>query len=260
MTSNGSSCFGFRSDYGSAHTARTMMLKDLQLLFEYVKNSDASKDEYLKAIAEDNCLKKRSEKTRLLTGRHLAYLYSLDPGITVFRVLRIFWERDVAGRPLLALLCSYTRDSLLRLSAPFILERPEGTNVSRQALENYIEKKEPDRFSAATLKSLAQNLNATWTDSGHLSGKAIKMRIKAVPTAGSVAYGLFLGYLLGYRGEALFTTEYMRLLDCSFARCVELAEEASRRGWITFKHIEKVMEIHFPNLLTSREKEWIHEQ
>ena len=125
---------------------------------------------------------------------------------------------------------------------------------------SYIERKEPDRFSRVTLKSVAKNLNATWTDSGHLSGKATKTRIKAVATSGSVAYALFLGYLLGYRGEALFTTEYMRLLDCSFARCVELAEQASRRGWITFKHIEKVMEVNFPNLLTSKEKEWIHEQ
>ena len=71
----------------------------------------------------------------MLTGRHLVYLYSLDSAVTVFRVLRFFWERDVSGQPLLALLCSYTRDSLLRVSAPFILARTEGANVSRQALE-----------------------------------------------------------------------------------------------------------------------------
>ena len=115
---------------------RTMMLAELQLLLHSVGNPDASKDDYSKAIIEDNCLGKRSEKNRTLTSRHLAYLYSLDPQVTVFRVLRFFWERDVGGQPLLALLCSYTRDSLLRLSAPFILGRPEGSSVSRQSLEN----------------------------------------------------------------------------------------------------------------------------
>jgi hypothetical protein len=44
------------------------------------------------------------------------------------------------------------------------------------------------------------------------------------------------------------------------ARGVELAEDASRRGWINFKHIGKVMEVQFPNLLTANEREWIHEQ
>lgn len=237
-----------------------MMFKDLQLLFEHVKNTDASKNDYVRAIIEENCLKKRSEKTRHLTSRHLVYLYSLDPEVTVFRVLRFFWQRDVAARPLLALLCAYTRDSLLRLSTPFILARSKGTNVGRQALEDFIEKKEPNRFSAATLKSLAQNLNATWTDSGHVSGKVAKIRIKARPTAGSVSYALFLGYVSGIRGESLFSTDFTKLLDCSESHAIELAEDASRRGWIVFKRIGKVMEVQFPSLLTTQEREWIFEQ
>ncbi len=149
-----------------------MMLKDLQLLLEYVHNANCPKDCYLKAIIEDNCLKKRSQRTRVLSSRHLVYLYSLEPVCTIFRALRYFWARDSKGHPLLALLCSYSRDSLLRVSAPFILEKAEGMNVSRQSFEEYIEEREPGRFSRATLKSLAQNLNATWTDSQHLIGKA----------------------------------------------------------------------------------------
>jgi len=252
--------FGFRFENGSAHTARTMMLEDLQFLMSYVRNPDSSKSDYLKAIVEENCLAKRSLKNRTLTSRHLVYLYSLDPSITIFRALRYFWERDIGGQPLLALLCTYSRDSLLRMSAPFIIQFIEGAAVSREALEEYIDEKEPDRFSKATLKSTAQNLNATWTKSGHLTGKATKTRSKAVATSGSVSYALFLGYLTGIRGEALFMTEYTHLLDCSVARSIELAEEASRRGWIVFKRIGKVMEVQFPNLLTAQEREWIHEQ
>lgn len=257
---NKSSLFGFRFDNGSAHTARTMMLEDLQLLLSYVSNQDSPKNDYLKAIIEDNCLGKRSVKTRTLTSRHLVYLYSLDPSITIFQALRYFWDRDVDSQPLLALLCSYSRDSLLRISAPLIVQLTEGETIARVDLEEYINEKYPDRFSKATLKSTAQNLNSTWTKSGHLVGKTKKIRARAMATPGSVSYALFLGYLKGIRGESLFTTEYASLLDCSKAHLIELAEDASRRGWIIFKRIENVIEVQFYNLLTAQEREWILEQ
>lgn len=242
------------------HTARTMMLEDLKLLLSYVNNPDASKKDYLKAIEEDNCLGKRSGKTRKLTCKHLIELYSLDPSITIFRALRYFWERDSDGQPLLALICAYSRDALLRMSAPFIIHHKSGEIVNRESLEVHIEKKFTDRFSEATLKSLAQNLNSTWTKSGHLKGKAKKVRARASATPGSVSYALFLGYLAGVRGEELFKTWYVRLLDCPIDRSIELAEEASRRGWIIFKRVGDVVEILFPNLLTEQEREWIREQ
>ncbi|MDD3247491.1 MAG: hypothetical protein PHF18_11680 [Methanosarcina sp.] len=252
--------FGFRFEKGGVHTSRTMMLEDLKLLLSYVSSPSASKIDYIKAIEEDNCLSKRSGKTRKLTGQHLVELYSLDSSITIFRALRYFWERDTDGQPLLALICAYSRDALLRMSAPFIMQHKEGETVNRETLEVYIEKKFPDRFSKATLKSLAQNLNSTWTKSGHLIGKAKKVRSRASATPGSVSYALFLGYLTGVRGEELFRTEYACLLDCSINRSIELAEEASRRGWIVFKRIGDVMEVLFPNLLTEQEREWIREQ
>jgi len=252
--------FGFRIKYGSVHTARTMMLNELRLLFACVNNPDSTKEDYFKAIKENNCLRKRSMKTRILTCKHLAYLYSLDPSFTIFRTLRYFWERDVDGQPLLALLCSYSRDSLLRLSAPFILQYTEGEIITREDLEDYIENREPGRFSKATLKSTAQNLNATWTKSKHLVGKNKKTRVRANATPGSVSYALFLGYLIGIRGEMLFTTEYIHLLECSRDRSIELAEEANRRGWIIFKRIGNVMEVQFPNLLTAQERKWVYEQ
>ncbi len=252
--------FGFYFKKGGVHTARTMMLEDLKLLLSYVNSLDASKNDYLKAIEEENCLGKRSGKTRKLTGSHLVELYSLDSSVTIFRALRYLWERDPDGQPLIALLCAYSRDSLLRISAPFITKHKEGEIISRESLEEYIENEFPDRFSEATLKSTAQNLNSTWTKSGHLIGRAKKARYRAIATPGSVSYALFLGYLTGVRGEELFRTEYARLLDCSTDRSIELAEEASRRGWIVFKRVEDVMEVLFPNHLTEQERMWIREQ
>ena len=91
-------------------------------------------------------------------------------------------------------------------------------------------------------------------------GKARKIRTISNPTAGNVAYALLLGYLSGVRGENLFKTEYVKLLDCTVERAMELAEDASRKGWITFKRVGNVMEVLFPNLLTPQEMEWIREQ
>ncbi|MBF0101467.1 MAG: hypothetical protein HQK77_11215 [Desulfobacterales bacterium] len=252
--------FGFSFERGGAHSSRTMMLEELSSLLSYVNNSNAIKKEYFRAIEYDNCLGKRSGKTRSLTARHLADLYSLDPNVTIFRALLCFWSRDSDSPPLLSLLCTIARDNIFRLSVPFIFSFAEGQAVSREALEKHIDKINPGRFSKATLKSIAQNINSTWTKSGHLIGRAKKIRSKARPTAGAVSYALFLSYLTGHRGEALFTTQYTKALDCTIERAIELAEEASRKRWIVFKRVGTIIEVLFPNLLTREEMDWIREQ
>ncbi|MBI4317921.1 MAG: hypothetical protein HY675_05480 [Chloroflexi bacterium] len=252
--------FGFGFGRGGAHLARTMMLSELDALLAYVGRPDASKADYRRAIEEENCLGKRSGRTRGLTYGHLVDLYSLDPAVTLFSALLFFWRRDPTGRRLLALLCAYGRDRVLRLSAPFILEFPEGATVTRQALEEHLERCEHGRFSKVTLEATAQRINSTWTQSGHLIGRAHKMRSRAIPTPGAVAYALLLGYLAGVRGEQLFRTEYAKLLDCSYERAIELAEDASRRGWIVFKRVGNVIEVLFPNVLREHEMEWVREQ
>jgi len=237
-----------------------MMLAELTGLFARVNSPEAETAQYLTAVGEENCLGKRSVRTRRLTFRHLADLYALDPSVTLFRAMRYLWERDPAGRPLLALLCAYARDSVLRSTATFVQSAPQGAVLTREDLEEFIDARDPDRFSKATLKSTAQNVNSTWTQSGHLKGRVKKVRSQAAASAGSAAYALLLGYLQGVRGNALFTTGYAKLLDCSPERCLELAEEASRRGWIVMKHIGNVVEVVFPAMLTALEMEWIHEQ
>lgn len=252
--------FGFRFERGGTHTSRTMMLDELKKLLDYVDNLDAHKTEYLLAIDDENCLSKRSGKTRILSYRHLVELYSLDHSKALFRALLFFWNRDISGRPLIALICTYARDPIFRSTVPFFLKFQEGDIIRREQLEDFIDRQEPGRFSKATLKSTAQNLNATWTQSGHLQGRAKKVRVRAVATAGSLAYALFLGYLTGIRGQELFRTEYTKLLDCTFDKAIELAIDASRKGWIVFKRVGDVIEVLFPNLINQAEMEWLREQ
>ena len=252
--------FGFSFKRGGTHTSRTMMLDELEALLSYVDRPEAEKFEYLHAVNYENCLGKRSGKTRILTFQHLTELYSFDRGNLLFRALLYFWNRDIEGQPLLALLCTYARDTIFRSTATFILKVRKGEVIMRQSLEDFIDSQEPGRFSRATLKSTAQNINSTWTKSGHLKGRALKIRSRANPTAGSISYALLLGYLTGARGQLLFQTEYIKLLDCTVHSAIELAEEASRKGWIVFKRVDYVIEVLFPNLINQIEMEWIREQ
>lgn len=82
--------FGFSFERGGAHTSRTMMLEELGALLTYVDRPEAEKSDYLQAIDDENCLGKRSGKTRTLTYRHLVDLYSLDRTNVLFRALFYF--------------------------------------------------------------------------------------------------------------------------------------------------------------------------
>ncbi|MCX7028649.1 MAG: hypothetical protein NTU62_00820 [Spirochaetes bacterium] len=194
---------GFHLEGGGAHTSRTIMLAELTDLLASVTDLDAPQRSYRRAVEDDNCLGKRSRMTRSLTFKHLAQLYALDPDILLFRALRCFWSRDAAAQPLLALLCAYARDPLLRASAPLVLGAREGAPIARPQMEALLERRFGARFSPVTLTSSSQNLLASWVKSGHLSGVKWKMRSRAKATPGSAGYALLLAHLRGERGRVI---------------------------------------------------------
>mgnify|MGYP003813207809 CR=1 FL=1 len=239
--------------------ARSSMYEELVQLLDYIEDVAAPAERYRHAILEDNCLAKRSGRSRSLTLRHLSDLYTLDPSVPIFRTLRYFWQRDAAGRPLLALLCAYARDALLRTSWQFVSGIPYGSAITRETTEGFLRHVETDRFSAATLRSTAQNLNTSWTRSGHLTGRIEKVRTQAHATTGAAAYAYYLAHVSGARGLGTFETGYARLLDCPQDKAIDLAHDASARGWLRFRRIGDVAEIAFPELLTTAEQEWLRE-
>jgi hypothetical protein len=252
--------FGFSFERGGVHLARSMMLDELGMLFQAASEPTATAADYQRAIIEENCLAKRSVRTRQLTLRHLRGLYALSPDNTIFRALRYFWQRDPEARGLLAFLVAYSRDSILRSTAPFVQKIRIGESVNCPQLEAFLDEKEEGRFSKETIRAASQRILASWVRAGHFVGHVRKTRTLAKPTAGACSMALFLGYLRGARGQMLFDTEYMRILDCSSDKAIELAESASRRGWIVFKRIGNVIEVQFPNLLSQQEQEWVREQ
>ena len=52
----------------------------------------------------------------------------------------------------------------------------------------------------------------------------------------------------------------MKSQDAPASVCVELAEQAARRGWIEFKRVGDVMEVAFPRLIRVEEEAVIREQ
>lgn len=186
-------------------------------------------------------------------------LYGLSPDIPLFRVFRQLWDVRVEAQPLLALQLAAARDPLFRLSVPLMLEQQPGESLQRVQTEAVLAAQDPNRFSATSLKSYAQNINGSWTQAGFLRGRIKKSRALPQVTEVNVAYALFQAYLSGLSGQRLFTSVWCKLLDCRLERLLALARSASLRGFITFKQSGEVIEVGFPDFLAPTEKAWLHE-
>lgn len=250
--------FGFKYGRNGAHASRTMMLSEITELFAVLPAS-ASPAQYQQEIVQFNVLHKPTEKSRQLTWRHLCDLYGMDNGIPLFRVFRQLWDSDPEARLLLACQVGLTRDPLLRISKEKILALEPGQVLPRVEMEELFKERCPDRYSDATLRSIAQNVNGTWTSAGYLQGRTKKVRSQPNVRPVNVAFALFLGYLQGATGNRLFTSEWARMLVCTPDRLQDLARIASQIGLINFKHSSDVIEVNFPNFLTREEEAWRHE-
>ncbi len=244
---------GFRFGLNGPHAARTMMLDDLRLLLAHTPAS-ASRAEYAESIMGANVLGKATKKARELALRHLTVLYGLEVANPIFRALRRLWPLDPAAQPVLALAIALARDPLLLASEPFILDMPTGTPVPREDVETFLAAAFPDRFSAASLKSFAQNVAGTWTAAGYLDGHRRKTRAQVQARPEAAALCLFLGFLEGRTGQRLFSSKWMRLLRGSPDELEALTKSASHRGLLVFMSAGGVKEVRFPDYLTPEEE------
>lgn len=245
---------GFRFGTNGPHAARTMMLDDLRVLFANLP-ADASREHYAESVITQNVLGKPTKKARELALRHLSTLYGLDVRLPLFRALRRLWAVDEAAQPLLALTAALARDPLLRGSQAFILSKQPGAQVAREDLELLLAANYQGRFSPASLKSFAQNVNGSWTAAGILAGRIRKTRATPLVTPSNVAFCLFLGFLEGLSGQRLFSSSWMRLLGHSQEELEALASAAGHRGLLVFMNAGGVKEIRFPDYLTPVEEQ-----
>ncbi len=231
-----------------------MMLPEISILTEVIP-LEATQHEYRNAILADNVLGKPTYTSRDKSLRHLLQLYELDPNLALFRVLRKLTAEDRASLPLIAMTCTFCRDAQFRHSFGLIDQLKPGEPLRRERMEEYLEEGFPGRFSAAMKKSLAQNVNATWTESGHLTGRSRKVRALPQPRAAASTYAMFAGYLRGLRGEILIQSVFGRLVAPDPSVIIAHLSTATTPGWLRFRHGGGVLEIDFSAFLTRQEQE-----
>ena len=248
---------GFRLGDKGTQTSRTIMLEELQHLLVTAPGK-VERERYAQAVVDDNCLGKRTAATRVLSLQRLSELYALDPKVLLFRVMRDLWEIHEGSRPLLAMLLALARDPLLRFTAAPILATPFGKEFARQAMTDALDEAVGGRLNPETLDKVVRNASSSWTQSGHLQGRARKFRQPAGATPVACAYALLLGYLLGKRGLTLFDTPWCKVLDVPAEEIAELAHDAKRMGLVEIKQSGSIVDISFPQLLTDKDRELFH--
>lgn len=244
---------GFKWGQRGTHTSRTIMLEELQTLLTHCR-PDATRDDYISAVLEENLLGKRTVATRKLTCQRLSELYALEPSVLLFRVMRRCWYADCPGQSLLALLLALARDPLLRITAAPILCMRPGEELARQQLTDALNSTVGNRLSGSTIDKVVRNAASSWTQSGHLNGRGRKLRQNVKPTPASTAFALMLGYLTGARGEALFETLWAKVLDAPGNKLVDCARDAKRMGFLDLHQAGGVVEVVFSRLLAPEER------
>ncbi|MCF6289523.1 MAG: hypothetical protein L3J03_00750 [Desulfobacterales bacterium] len=248
---------GFRFGDKGTQSSRTIMFEELQSLLDAVPGNRERLD-YEKAALEDNCLGKKTLSTRKLSLQRLSELYALDPGVPLFRIMRDLWDVNPKSRPQLALLLALARDPLLRMTAASVLHTPIGKEFARQDMTDALEEGTGTRFKNSILDKIVRNASSSWTQSGHLQGRARKFRQQIRATPAALAYAFLLGYLQGVRGQNLFSCPWAKVLDLDELEARERADDAKRLGLLDIKQSGSLIDISFPQLLTGADKELLY--
>jgi hypothetical protein len=244
--------FGFKFSSGGAHISRTMMLAELTAVLGNVPNGSSTID-YREAILERNVLGKTTDSTRQKSLRHLRELYGLDETAPIFGLLRRIHAMDAASLPLLAVQVAWTRDPLFRATTPPVMDTSVGEQVETASLAQALEAAFPNQYSELNRNKIARNAASSWTQSGHLAGRAKKTRQRIKPTAVAMAMALLLGNIAGYHGAAVFSNPWCRLLDLNPDRAKAMGIEAHRAGLLTLRAVGEVVELSFPLLAEFQE-------
>jgi len=239
--------FGLKFSSGGSHISRTMMLAELGAVLANVPQGSSAAD-YRDAILERNVLGKTTDSTRRESLRRLRELYALDEATAIFGLLRKLHAIDAASLPLLAVQVAWARDPLLRATTPPVTDASEGERVETASLAKALEAAFPKQYSDLSQNQTARHAASSWTQSGHLVGRAKKIRRRIKPTTVAVTMALFLGEIAGYHGAAVFSNPWCRLLDLNPDRAKAIGLEAHRAGLLNLRAVGEVVELSFPLL------------
>jgi hypothetical protein len=238
---------GFRSGSKGTHSSRTLMLLELEAVLSAAPGL-ADRAAYAAAIVDANCLGKPTISTRRLSNQRLGELYALDQRVPLFRVLRHLWSVDASAHALLAMLVCLARDPLFLTSAHSILSLSIGAETQRASLRDALRRIVGERMNEDTVDKVARNVSSSWTQTGHLSGRTFKFRQRVSAPATAVAFALWIGNVVGFRGEELLKTGWIAALDCTATSARGLALEAKRLGLVDMRTAGDVVEFGLDRL------------
>lgn len=238
--SDAATTFGMRLAGGGAHQSKTMMFDELDLL---LGTGLRAATELAHAAIEDNVLGKNTRNSRGLTYRHMVSLYGLNAQPALTKVLMGLWTNDTAGRRLNCLLVALARDPLLRDTARAVIGTPIGSQLYREQVEAVLNSAHPDRMSEKMVRSLAQNCNASWTQSGHLEGRAKKIRRRVSPSPSNVALAALIASACGFGGPAILSSMWIQVLDLTPDQALDNLRRAEGHGLAKVRAAGDVTEI-----------------
>jgi hypothetical protein len=237
--------FGGKLSPGGAHISRTMMHDEATLLLSALPPT-ASAEDYRRAAIEENAIRKATKTTREKTYRHLRELYAFAETVPLFGLYRELVGNHPQDSPLLSLLVAWARDPLLRGTTAAILNARYDTEVTKHDLQSALEFCSPNQYSALNIDKVARNAGSSWTQSGHLAGRARKIRRRLEPRPVVLALALILASVEGLEGQALLSSIWCRLIDLSPTAAASLAAQAHREELIDLRAVGSVVEITFP--------------
>jgi len=155
---------------------------------------------------------------------------------------------DVGSQPQLAVLVALARDPLLRSSAPAVLHLKVGEEFARSAAETALRTATEGRLNDSILAKVVRNCASSWAQAGHLQGRTFKRRQQIRPHFVSVTMALAVGHAAGFRGEALFSCPWMRVLDMDPGAARNFALEAKRAGLLDLRISDKIVDLQLDRL------------
>ena len=229
----------------TVHTSRTLMFAELSK----VMNHGIENDNYSDSLHQ-NVISKTTRSGLTKTTRYLKSLYDLDVSHPQFLAFKHFWsiasERD---KPLLALIYAIGKDYLLKESIPVISNTEIGKKVTVESIESHLENLYPQKYSANTRRSMAQNIASSWKQAGFITGKVKNIRTQPEINYLVVTFAFFIAYLTGLRGDFIIKSDWVKALSLGEKTIRSLAIEAAKRDLLQYQYAGNITSITFKNLL-----------
>ena len=133
------------------------------------------------------------------------------------------------------------------------MDASEGEHVETARLAQAVEAACPGQYSELNRNKIARNAASSWTQAGHLAGRAKKTRQRIKPSVVAVTMAFFLGDISRYHGASVFSSPWCRLVDLSSDGARTMGFEAHRAGLLNLRAVGEVVELSFPLLAEFQE-------